>query len=156
MKSAGFSFIELMAALAIMAALLLIAVPSARLASQRHREAELRAALTEIRGAIDKYKKATEQGKISLKVGESGYPPNLTVLVDGVVDAGNPRGQKLYFLRRLPADPFYAGAATAPEATWGLRSCESPPDDPKAGDDVFDVFSQSAQTGLNGIPYSQW
>ena len=156
MKSAGFSFIELMASLAIMAALLLIAVPSARLASQRHREAELRVALTQIRGAIDKYKKATEQGRIPLKAGESGYPPNLTVLVEGVTDAADPKARKLYFLRRLPADPFYSGSSTVAEASWGLRSYESPPDDPSAGDDVFDVFSLSRQTGLNGIPYSQW
>lgn len=152
----GFSFIELMATLAIMAALLLIAIPSARMATQRHRETELRSALAQIRNAIDQYKKATEQGKILLKSGESGYPPDLAVLAEGVEDASTPDRRKIYFLRRLPADPFHAGSADSPEATWGLRSYESPPDDPSAGDDVFDIYSTSSGIGLNGVAYRDW
>jgi general secretion pathway protein G len=152
----GFSFIELMASLAIMAVLLLIAVPTAQLAVQRHREAELRNALGQIRGAIDRYKKASEQGRILVKAGESGYPPDLITLVEGVEDASSPDRNHLYFLRRLPRDPFYAGQASGPEDTWGLRSYESPPDAPSEGDDVFDVYSVSSAVGLNGIPYRDW
>lgn len=152
----GFSFIELMATLAIMAALLLIAVPSARLVTQRHREAELRSALATIRGGIDQYKKAVELGRIPAKSGESGYPPDLAVLTEGVEDASIPGREKIYFLRRLPPDPFHPGTNAAPEDTWGLRSYESPPDEPSAGDDVFDVYSTASGTGLNGIAYKDW
>lgn len=152
----GFSFVELLASLAIMATLLLIAVPSARLTVQRHHEAELRIALAQIRSAIDDYKKATETGRVSIEIGESGYPPNLEVLVEGVVDVADPKGRKIYFLRRLPADPFHPGTSEAPEQKWGLRSYSSPPDAPEAGEDVFDVYSTSSITGLNGIQYKDW
>lgn len=152
----GFSFIELLASLAIMAVLLLIAVPSAQVAVQRHREMELRIALAQIRSAIDQYKKAAEQGKILVKNDESGYPPNLSVLTEGVEDVSSPTHRKMYFLRRLPRDPFYSGESRVSEETWGLRSYQSPPDDPSEGDDVFDVLSTSMGTGLNGIPYRDW
>lgn len=154
-RARGFSFIELMASLAIMAVLLLVAVPSAQLAMQRHREAELRTALAQIRTAIDRYKKASEQGRIPLETGASGYPPDLASLVEGVEDASSPERRMMYFLRRLPADPFYTGRADAAES-WGLRSYASPPDDPSEGDDVFDVYSRSTGTGLNGVPYRDW
>lgn len=152
----GFSFIELMATLAIMAALLLIAVPSAKLVAQRHREAELRSALATIRGAIDQYKKAVDLGRIPAKSGESGYPPDLSVLAAGIDDASSPGREKIYFLRRLPADPLRAGTKAAPEDSWGLRSYASPPDEPSAGDDVFDVYSTASGSGLNGIAYKDW
>lgn len=152
----GFSFIELLASLAIMAVLLLVAVPSARLVTQRHREAELRSALATIREGIDRYKKAVEQGKIPVKVGESGFPPDLSVLTEGVEDVSTPDRRKIYFLRRLPADPLYAGDARDPADTWGLRSYESPPDEPSAGDDVFDVYSLAPGVGLNGVRYRDW
>ncbi|GAB3094122.1 prepilin-type N-terminal cleavage/methylation domain-containing protein [Lysobacter terrae] len=155
-KASGFSFIELMASLAIMAVLLSIAVPTARLAVQRHREAELRTGLAQIRTAIDRYKKATEQGKIPVRSGDSGYPPNLAVLVEGVEDATSPDRDRMYFLRRLPRDPFHSDQAIPAEATWGLRSYASPPDAPAEGDDVFDVYSLSSDTGLNGVPYRDW
>ncbi|EIL98057.1 general secretion pathway protein GspG [Rhodanobacter thiooxydans] len=155
-RSHGFSFIELLATLAIMAVLLLVAVPSARLVTQRHREAELRSALATIRDGIDHYRKAVEQGRIQAKLGQSGYPPDLAVLTEGVDDVSTPDRRKIYFLRRLPADPMYVGAAVDPAATWGLRSYASPPDAPAAGDDVFDVYSTSAGTGLNDVPYKDW
>ncbi|MBU8975697.1 type II secretion system GspH family protein [Lysobacter sp. MMG2] len=155
-RAAGFSFIELMASLAIMAVLLLIAVPAARMATQRYREAELRTALAQIRGAIDRYKRAAEQGRVEVESGASGYPPDLTVLVEGVEDVSTPERKQLYFLRRLPRDPFYAGSEASPEDTWGLRSYDSPPDDPAPGDDVFDVHSLSDGVGLNGVAYKDW
>lgn len=155
-RARGFSFIELVAALAIMGALLTIAIPSTRLVVQRHREAELRSALARIRGALDRYKEAAEQGRIPVEAGQSGYPPNLDVLVEGVEDQRLPDRRKIYFLRRLPADPFYKGASRDPADSWALRSYDSPPDAPAAGDDVFDVYSTSDATGLNGVAYNQW
>lgn len=152
----GFSFVELMASLAIMAALLLIAVPSAQTVVQRHRESELRNALAAIRGAIDDYKEAVEKGRVATELGDSGYPPDLAVLVEGVEDQRDPEAGRIYFLRRLPADPFYSGAKVPAAQTWGLRSYASPPDAPAEGADVFDVYSTSDEVGLNGVPYREW
>lgn len=153
---AGFSFIELIATLAIIGVLLLIVMPSAQTVVKRHREAELRVALAQIRGAIDLYKKAAETGKIAVESGSSGYPPSLEALFEGVVDVSSPSEAKIYFMRRLPADPFHTGSKTSPAETWGLRSYESPPDAPEAGEDVFDVYSTSAGVGLDGIAYREW
>lgn len=154
--SRGFSFIELLAALAILSALLLMAVPSVRLMTQRHREAELRSALATIRSAIDRYQDAAAHGRIARTAGDSGYPPTLAVLVDGVEDISTPERRKIYFLRRLPADPFYEGPSHDPADTWGLRSYESPPDAPAQGEDVFDVYSTRDGVGLNGVAYRDW
>ncbi|GAB2859632.1 type II secretion system major pseudopilin GspG [Pseudoduganella ginsengisoli] len=152
----GFTFIELMMTLAIMGVLAMLAVPTAQVAVKRQQEYELRAALIQIREAIDAYKRAAEQGRIMMKIGDSGYPPSLNVLVDGVVDQRSPTRQRLYFLRRLPADPFNAGQAIRPAESWGVRSYASPPDAPSEGRDVFDVYSKSGGTGLNGVPYRAW
>lgn len=153
---AGFTFVELMVTLAIMAILVTVAVPMAQIAAQREKERELRTALTEMREALDAYKRATEQGRIAVNLGESGYPKSLEVLVEGVPDQRSPTARKLYFLRRLPSDPMAAAANEDPAQTWGLRSYESPPDDPQEGDDVFDVYSKSERVGLNGVPYRDW
>ncbi|MCD9026849.1 prepilin-type N-terminal cleavage/methylation domain-containing protein [Luteimonas sp. BDR2-5] len=155
-KVAGFSFIELIACLAIIALLLLIAVPVSQTTIKRKHESELRVALSEIRHAIDQYKRAADAGRVTLKIGDSGYPPSLSELTEGVVDVSSPSGQMLYFLRRVPRDPMYAGRADDASMTWGLRSYASPPDDPQPGDDVFDVYSLSADVGLNGVPYREW
>jgi general secretion pathway protein G len=152
----GFSFVELMTSLAIMAVLVMMAAPMTQVLMQRHREHDLRMALIEIRGALDAYKRASEQGRILLKIGQSGYPPSLTTLVEGVVDQRSPTGQKLYFLRRLPADPLFEQGESNPELSWGLRSYVSPPDAPSPGADVFDVYSRSDKVGLNGVPYRSW
>jgi general secretion pathway protein G len=152
----GFSFIELLATLAILSALLLIAVPAARTVVQRQREVELRTALATIRGGIDAYRKAVVEGKVATEAGASGYPPDLAVLVEGVEDISTPQRTKIYFLRRLPADPMNPDGARDPAASWGLRSYASPPDEPAAGEDVFDVYSTSGGTGLNGIAYRDW
>lgn len=142
--------------MAIISVLLLIVVPSAKMVSQRHREAELRTALADIRGAIDRYKQSVDAGEISRALGESGYPPDLESLVDGVVDARSFDGRKIYYLRRLPPDPLYSGTSASAAETWGLRSYQSPPDEPAAGDDVFDVYSMSPGVGLNGVVYREW
>lgn len=152
----GFTFIELMVTLAIMSTLAVVAVPMIEVTVQRSKEKELRSALMQIRDGLDAYKKASDQGRMPLKIGESGYPKNLNDLVDGVVDVKSPQKQKMYFLRRVPRDPLNPDLNLSAEETWGKRSYKSPPDDPHEGDDVFDVFSLSGAVGLNGIPYKEW
>ena len=145
-----------MVTLAIMGGLAVIAVPMIESVIKRQREAELRTALMQIREALDAYKKASDQGRIPLKIGESGYPKDLKDLVEGVIDAKSPQKQNMYFLRRIPRDPLNSDSDLPAEETWGQRSYKSPPDAPRAGDDVFDVYSLSDVVGLNGIPYKEW
>jgi general secretion pathway protein G len=156
MRRNGFTFIELMVTLAIMATLALVAVPMAQVAVQREKERSLRNALMEIREGIDAYKRAAEQGRIQLKIGESGYPKKLEDLVDGIPDQRSPTKKNLYFLRRLPRDPFAVDDNLSAADTWAKRSYASPPDDPSEGDDVFDVSSTSEKIGLNGVALKQW
>jgi general secretion pathway protein G len=144
-----------MITLAIMAVLVTVAVPLLQVNIQRQRERELRAALADIREALDAYKRASEQGRITLRIGESGYPPSLEQLVMGVEDERSPTRQKMYFLRRLPVDPMLPPLPNG-KPVWGLRSYESPPNNPAEGEDVFDVYSRSDKIGLNGVPYREW
>ncbi|HEY8023541.1 MAG TPA: type II secretion system protein [Burkholderiaceae bacterium] len=155
-RLAGFTIIELLASVAILGILASVAMPIIQTSITREKEAQLRAALMNMRNAIDAYKQATVSGSITINKGQSGYPPSLTALVGGVQNANNPSGPQLYFMRSIPRDPFYPDLTTAAISTWGLRSYDSPPDNPVAGDDVFDVHSMSTQVGLNGIPYNEW
>jgi general secretion pathway protein G len=151
----GFTLIELVITVAIVGLLAAIAVPTAELAVQRNKEQELRLALREIRRAIDAYKQAFDDGRIVKTLDQSGYPPSLSILVDGVPDAKRADKRKIYFLRRIPRDPM-AASDLAPGESWGWRSYESDADDPREGRDVFDVYSKSAGVAMNGVPYRQW
>ncbi|HZQ72221.1 MAG TPA: type II secretion system protein [Burkholderiales bacterium] len=149
MKGRGFTLIELVVTVAIVALLASVALPLAEVSWQRSKERDLRQALRELRGGIDAYKRAFDEGRIARDIGKTGYPPTLQALVEGVADAQNPKAAKIYFLRRIPADPLGG-------QDWGLRSYESPADDPKPGKDVYDVFTQSDGVGLNGVKYRDW
>ncbi|WP_374539109.1 type II secretion system protein [Chitinimonas taiwanensis] len=150
----GFTLIELMVTLAILAVLASVVVPSAQLGVQRMRETELKRALREIRDGIDAYKAAYTAGHIERRPDGNGYPPDLATLVNGVNDQLDPEGRRRYFLRRIPSDPFCQQAE--PERCWGLRSYASPADAPRSGEDVYDVYSLATGVGLNGIAYRNW
>jgi general secretion pathway protein G len=152
----GFTLIELMISLACIALIASIAMPYIDLVMQRHKEAELRVALREIRSALDAYHRATEEGRITRTAGDAGYPATLESLASGVQDATNPDGAMIYFLRRIPRDPFHADSTKDAAETWGKRSYASAPGSPREGKDVFDVYSRSTATGLNGVPYRDW
>jgi general secretion pathway protein G len=143
----GFTLIELIVATAILVILTGLAVPMARVAIKREKERELRSALWELRDAIDRYKDAADRNAFQIKVGTEGYPPDLDTLVKGV-DVG---GKKVRFLRRIPQDPMTGSTE------WGLRSMQDDPDaDSWGGQNIFDVFTKSQGTGLDGTEYKTW
>ena len=155
-RRSGFTLIELVITLAIVGLLATSAVPLASLIAKRDKEEQLRTALREIRLALDAYHEAAQQGHIKRELGDSGYPPDLKSLYQGVEDIASEKKARLYFLRRIPRDPFYPDGQAAADDTWGLRSYQSPPDDPQPGEDVFDVYSYSRDKGLNGVAYRDW
>lgn len=152
----GFTLIELVVTVAMIAVLATIALPTAQVTVRRYKEQQLRRALSEIRAAIDAYKAAVEAGLIATKLDETGYPPTLNVLVEGALDRRSPTKRKIFFLRRLPTDPMVETRNGEATASWGIRSYASPPDSPQEGSDVFDVYSKSNAIGMNGIPYRDW
>jgi general secretion pathway protein G len=156
MKLQGFTLIELVITVAIVAVLASVALPLNELIVQRAKESDLRRSLREIREALDAYKQASDDGRVVKRAGESGYPKRLDDLIAGAEDQKDPKKARIYFLRRLPRDPFATDATLAPADTWGKRSYDSPPDDPREGDDVFDVFTRSTVTGINGRPLKEW
>ena len=145
----GFTLIEMVITVAIVALLASVALPLAEVTVQRNKEKDLRVALRDIRTAIDAYKRAADEGQIERKADESGYPPSLAALVQGAEDKRKADGSKVYFLRRVPADPLSGD-------DWGLRSYASSPTEPQPGKDVFDVYSRSADRALNGTAYREW
>ena len=143
----GLTLVELIVTVAILAVLASAAVPIARFQVKRQKERELRYELWMMRDAIDKYKDAADRGAFQTKVDSQNYPPDLQTLVDGV----DIQGKKVRFLRHIPVDPMTGNTE------WGLRSMQ---DDPKSdsfgGQSVFDVYSKSQGTGLDGTKYSDW
>lgn len=152
----GFTLIELLVTAFIMGVLASVALPMYDLVTVRAKEQKLRVALREIRSALDDYKRASENGRIALSVGGSGYPPSLEALVEGVVDAKSPASRKIYFLRRIPRDPFFPDASVPAAKTWGLRSYLSEPAEPEPGEDVFDIYSRSEGIAFDGTAYRDW
>lgn len=147
---AGFTLIELVITTAILLILASVALPIARVSVQRTKEAELRRDLLQMRNAIDRYKDLADKNQIRVKAGTDGYPPDLETLVAGVPLAGKP-GERIRFLRKIPVDPMTG------QKNWGMRCAQDEPDSTSwCGDDVFDVFSQSTGTGLDGTKYSSW
>jgi general secretion pathway protein G len=155
-KTRGFTLIELVVTVSIVGLLASAAAPLLELTARRNRDQELRSALREIRTAIDAYKLAVDQGRVRKTVLQSGYPPTLAALVEGVPDARSPDKRLIFFLRRLPPDPSFPDPKADPAETWGKRSYASRPERPEAGEDVFDVYSLSNKVGLNGRPYRAW
>jgi general secretion pathway protein G len=149
---AGMTLLELIIACTILLILSSMALPVARFTVIREREKELRYDLREMRNAIDKYKDLADQQKIRVEVGSEGYPPDLDTLVKGVALGGSGAGGKnIRFLRRVPVDPMTG------RAEWGLRSVQDDPDSSSwGGKNVFDVYSKSTGTALDGTKYSDW
>jgi general secretion pathway protein G len=150
----GFSFVELLVVTTLIGILASAVMPLAQVAMQRTREVELRRTLRELRTAIDHYKDAADQGMIAateLKLGNEGYPPTLAVLVEGVRAAGDATQRKLKFLRRIPIDPMTGSKE------WGMRSYQDGPDARTwGGQNVYDVFTTSDGTALDGTKYKDW
>lgn len=143
----GLTLVELIVAMTIMAILAIAVLPMARLTVRREKERELRRDLWDMRDAIDRYKDAADRGMFQTKLGSEGYPPDLDTLVKGV-DVG---GKKVRFLRRIPVDPMTG------KNEWGMRSMTDDPDsDSWGGNDVFDVYSQSEGTAIDGTKYKDW
>jgi general secretion pathway protein G len=156
MRSRGFTLLEMVIAMAVLGVLVAMAAPTLRLAAQRQKESELRAALRDIRSALDAYKQASTDGRIRVSADASGYPERLERLVEGVADSTHADGRRIHFLRRLPRDPFDARADVPAAETWATRSYASPPEAPAEGADVFDVRSRAPGVGLDGVPYRDW
>ena len=147
----GLTLLELIVAVAILSLLSTLALPVARVQLKRERERELRHALREMRTAIDRYKEAADRGLIQVELGTEGYPPDLQILVKGVTLANSPEEKRLKLLRRIPQDPV------TNSTDWGLRSYQDPPESTGwGGQNVFDVYTRSLATALDGTQYSEW
>jgi general secretion pathway protein G len=144
----GVTLLEMIVVITILLILMGAAVPVVRVSVKRQKEVELRRDLWEMRNAIDRYKDAADRNAFQVKLGSEGYPPDLDTLVNGVEAQG---AKKLRFLRRIPVDPVTG------TKDWGLRSMQ---DDPKSeswgGQNVFDVYTKSEQTALDGTKYKDW
>jgi general secretion pathway protein G len=146
-KSQGLTLVELIIAIAILMILTGAAIPLVRVTIKREKERELRRDLWEMRDAIDRYKDVADMGKIQIKAGSEGYPPDLETLVKGV-DIG---GKKMRFLRAIPVDPMTG------KNEWGMRSMQDDPDSESyGGQGVFDVYTKSEDTALDGTKYKTW
>lgn len=154
-RQLGFTLIEMLITLAIVAILSTLLLPLAETSARRSKEQDLKYALRQIRDGLDAYRKAADEGRLGATGDRSGYPSSLETLVSGIEDQKDPKRRKLYFVRAIPRDPF-ADPTLSAEETWGKRSYASSHDDPREGDDIYDVYSRSSASGLNGIPYREW
>lgn len=146
----GMTLLELIIACSILMILASAALPVARYSVRRQKEVELRRALREIRDAIDRYKDVADRNLIQVELGTEGYPPDLETLVNGVNLAGAP-GRRMRFLRQVPTDPMTG------QATWGQRCVQDDKDSRSwCGSNVFDVYSRSQGTSLDGTRYADW
>jgi general secretion pathway protein G len=146
-RQSGMTLVELVVAIAIMAILATSVLPITRTVVKREREKELRAALWQMRDAIDRYKDAADRGAFQIKLGSEGYPPDLDTLVKGI----DVQGKKIRFLRHVPVDPMTHGTE------WGMRSMQDDPtSDSWGGQSVFDVYTKSEGVALDGTKYSDW
>ena len=150
----GYSFVELLVVSAILLVLASAVLPLTRVTMQRQREAELRRGLREMRTAIDRHKDAVDLGMIGgvdVDADNEGYPESLEILVEGVEVVNDASGRRMRFLRRIPFDPM------TQSRDWGLRSYEDDPDSGRwSGDNVYDVYTKSRATALDGTPYGEW
>ncbi|MCI0621295.1 MAG: type II secretion system GspH family protein [Acidobacteria bacterium] len=148
-RQRGLTLVELIFTVTIVSILSMAALPLARVSIKRQKEVELRRALREMREAIDRYKDASDRGFIEVKFGSDGYPPDMETLVKGVTQL-NAIDKKLRFLRRIPKDPMTG-------AEWGMRSSQDTPDSNSfGGQNVYDVYTKSTATALDGTKYSDW
>lgn len=152
----GFTLIEMMVSLALLATLASAAIPIYQRQEQQRNEEELRVALRDIRTAIDRYGQLVEEGVIEKDTDMTNWPASLDLLVDGVVNKKSPNKEKIYLLRRIPRDPFCDCDGRKNTETWRVRASTQAPGETTGGKDVWDVSSTSSQPGLNGIPYAQW
>lgn len=153
---AGFTLIELLVTLALVGLLASVAIPMTEVTVKREREQELRETLRTLRRAIDGYKQGVDDGRIARQADESGYPPSLEVLADGVTDQRDPKGGVLRFLRQVPRNPLNRDMAISASKTWGKRSYASPRTAPYEGRDIYDVYPLEEGVGLSGVPYRDW
>jgi general secretion pathway protein G len=145
----GFTLAELVMVVAMLAVLAAVALPTARFTMRREREAELRLALRQMRTAIDEHKRLSDQGMIQVELGTEGYPKELKLLVEGVEIVGQPTKRK--FLRRIPLDPMTG------KAEWGQRSYQDEAESSSwGGQNIYDVYSLSDATALDGTKYKDW
>jgi len=145
----GYTLAEMVMVAALIALLSTIVLPVAKFTVKRRKEADLRLALRQMRTAIDEHKRLSDNGMIPVKLGGEGYPESLEVLVEGIDLVGQERTQR--FLRRIPIDPMSG------EAEWGLRSYQDEPDSTNfGGQNVYDVYSTSDGTALDGTEYKDW
>ena len=149
-KAAGMTLLELIVACAILLVLATVALPLERVTLKRRRETELRYDLRQIRDAIDRYKDASDKNLIKVAAGTEGYPPDLDTLVKGV-KLSTAQDRQVRFLREIPMDPL------TNSKDWGLRSVQDDPDSNSwGGQDVFDVYTKSQGTALDGTKYAEW
>jgi len=156
MRNTGFTLIELVVTVMIVALLASGAMPIAQLTIQRNKETELKQALRQIREAIDQYKKAADEGLVKKTLDQTGYPQSLEVLEHGVINQKDSKGRVIKFIRKIPRDPMSNNSDLEPAETWAKRSYASDVNAPAEGADVFDVRSRSTKKAIDGTIYNTW